>query len=246
MSGETVLIVDDSSDIKTFLQEYVLLPRGYRVLTANDGQSGLKKATEHTPDLIMLDMSMPRMTGLEMLTALRQTDCQAPVIFMTMHGSESVAAEVFRLGVRDYLSKPFTVEEVEQAIERALQETRLKKEKEALQRNLVAAETIRQTIVTLSHYVNNSLMVLNNSLPLVYQAVEQHANGDSELLKLVQACYHSAAKIEAVMTVLRKVSDVQAVTYHGEITMIDIEQALKEELARQYEQKRQTPPLAHK
>jgi len=86
MPHETILVVDDSAEMVQFLKEYVLVPRGYRVVHASNGTSGLEAAVRHKPDLIMLDLSMPRMTGMEMLKALRQTDCLAPVIFMTMHG----------------------------------------------------------------------------------------------------------------------------------------------------------------
>src|SRR5512138_3636280 len=147
MARETILVVDDSEEMVRFLED-LLTPQGYRVISTGDGKSGLTMAVARKPDLIMLDMSMPRMTGMEMLKALRQTECQAPVIFMTMHGSESIAVEAFRLGVRDYLPKPFSIEDALEAVNGALQETRLAREKEELTRNLIAAETVRQTVVT--------------------------------------------------------------------------------------------------
>jgi two-component system NtrC family sensor kinase len=124
MANETILVVDDSEQIREFLIEYILLPAGYKVFFATDGEVGLEMALEHQPDLIMTDMSMPRMTGLELLSALRDKNCQAPVIFMTLHGSEGIAVEAFRLGVKDYLTKPFTIEEAEWAINRSLKEVR--------------------------------------------------------------------------------------------------------------------------
>ncbi|RME44794.1 MAG: hypothetical protein D6796_11335, partial [Caldilineae bacterium] len=150
----------------------------------------------------------------------------------------SVAVEVFRLGVRDYLTKPFTVQQVTQAIDRALQETRLRREKEKLSRNLIAAETVRETVVTLSHYINNALMVLGNGLPAIYKALQESNAADADLLKIVQGCYHSSNQIQAVLKILQRVTDVEHATYHGEVKMIDIEAALREELARLYEEKR--------
>ena len=238
MSGETILVVDDSTDIQSFLDEYVLTPQGYRVLAAGDGVAGLEVALAENPDLILLDLQMPRMTGLQMLTELRKTDSRSPVIFMTMHGSESVAVEVFRLGVRDYLTKPFTIQQVTQAIDRALQETRLRREKETLARNLVTAETVRETVVTLAHYINNALMVLGNGLPVIYKSLQESGAVDDDLLKIVQSCYHSSNQIQAVLKILQRVTDVQRATYHGEVKMIDIEAALRQELARLYEEKR--------
>jgi DNA-binding response OmpR family regulator len=110
MADETILVVDDSLEIARVLDEYMLTPQGYKVLHAGNGQKGLAQAIAHNPDLILLDMNMPRMSGIEMLEQLRQTDYKAPVIFMTMHGSERVAVDAFRLGVSNYLIKPFAPE----------------------------------------------------------------------------------------------------------------------------------------
>jgi CheY-like chemotaxis protein len=233
MAHEIILVVDDSGEMVRFLREYVLAPQGYRVIDASNGASGLKAAVRHAPDLILLDMSMPRMTGMEMLAALRQTDCQAPVIFMTMHGSESIAVEAFRLGVRDYLAKPFTAEEAREAVERALAETRLAREKEELTRNLIAAETARQTVVTLSHYINNHLMVLSGGLTLIQGTLQEQSSPQAELATILHDCEASVTHIGAVMRVLKSVTEVKPTTYYGRTQMIDIDAALREELNQQ-------------
>jgi DNA-binding response OmpR family regulator len=232
MAHEIILVVDDSIQMVRFLDEYVLAPQGYHVISASNGKSGLEMAVAQKPDLIMLDMSMPRMTGMEMLTALRQTECRAPVIFMTMHGSESIAVEAFRLGVRDYLAKPFTVEEVQQAVDHALQETRLAREKDELTRSLIAAETVRQTVVTLSHYINNRLMVLDGGLTLLQENLEQELGANPTLARVMRDSNASVSQIAAVLRVLQRVTAVKQTTYHGQTRMIDIETALREELAR--------------
>jgi CheY-like chemotaxis protein len=220
MENESILVIDDNPEIVRFL-ERILTPLGYDVIGAANGQSGLDMVTTRAPDLIMLDMKMPCMNGLEVLTALRQIGCQAPVIFMTVHGSESIAVEAFRLGVRDYLIKPFSIEEVQQAIDRALQEARLAREKEELARDLIASETVRQTVVTLAHHINNHLTALGGNLALLQES----------LSGIVQDSRVSVTKIEAVLRALQRVTKVQQTTYHGQIRMIDIEAALNEELA---------------
>lgn len=230
MANETILVVDDSPEIVRFVKQYILQPLGYKVLSTGDGQSGLEMAVANNPDLILLDMSMPRMSGLQMLAALRQTSCQAPVIFMTMHGSENIAVEVFRLGVRDYLVKPFTVEEVHQAIDRSLREIRLGREKEMLMKELVAAETIRQTVITLAHYLNNSLMVVQAGLGLIQEGIQKNQLDAALLKQIITDSLTSANRIEAVMRVLTKITKVQQVAYQGPVKMIDIEEALRKEL----------------
>lgn len=238
MPNETILVVDDSADIVQVLKEYMLVPLGYEVISAADGRSGLKLAVSRQPDLIMLDMHLPFMDGLQVLTALRQANCQAPVIFMTMHGSESIVVEVFRLGVRDYLAKPFKIEEVQQAVDRALQEVRLVREREELTRNLIASETVRQTAVTLAHYINNYLMVLSGNLTLLKEALRKELPRQEALAKMVQDSQDSTDLIAAVIRVLQRTTNAQQSTYHGQIRMIDIEAALREEMARLKVQKK--------
>src|SRR5574341_644203 len=190
MTHETLLVIDDSCDMQDILANDILGSMGYKVITASDGRTGLQMAIEHNPDLILLDMNMPRMNGLQMLTALRQTACSSPVIFMTVYVSEGLAVEAFRLGVRDYLTKPFTADEVTQAVNQALRETRLAREREALNRSLVTAEAVRVTVVTLSHYLNNYQMALFGGLRLLEEKLQQELP-DPELLQHLHNCYKS-------------------------------------------------------
>jgi len=147
VAGEHILVVDDGRENREFVVEYVLRPNGYRVSVARDGREGLSKALTERPDLILLDQQMPHMTGTEVIKALAAARANIPVILMTFHGSEEIAVEVFRLGVKDYVKKPYTVEEMLAAIERSLTETRLRKEKDALmQRVLVANQELQQRV----------------------------------------------------------------------------------------------------
>ncbi len=139
MAEEQILIVDDGRENRDFIQEYILEPNGYHALMARDGQEGLEMALQYQPDLMLLDLQMPRMNGFEVLEQLQRHNMDMPVILMTFHGSEEIAVEVYRLGVRDYVMKPFTVEEMLMAIERSLTETRLRREKEALTERILAA-----------------------------------------------------------------------------------------------------------
>lgn len=175
MATECILVIDDSADIRHFLREDVLEPTGYVVLTASDGQSGLERALAERPDLIILDVNMPRMTGLEVLEALQKGEINIPVILLTAYGSESVAVQAFRLGVRDYIRKPFEVKEVLQAIERALNESRLQQEKEVLlQRLETTNEQLEQRITELTtlYAVGQSVTSLLDQDKLLNRVVE--------------------------------------------------------------------------
>jgi len=135
-----VLVADDSREVREFIIQCVLEPHGFEVLEASDGAEALHKVLEGDVDLVLLDFEMPKMTGLEVLDALRAQRSHVPVVLVTSHGSEAIAVKVFRKGVRDYIIKPFTADEMLAVIERALTEVRLQREKEALTTRLVQAK----------------------------------------------------------------------------------------------------------
>ncbi|MCA9963813.1 MAG: GAF domain-containing protein [Anaerolineales bacterium] len=147
MSGEFILVIDDSKEIITHLTERVLPTFGYKTLATNNGRSGLQMIRKHKPDLIMLDYNLPEMTGIDVLQEMAQESISIPVILMTGYGSELAAIEAFRLGIKDYLIKPFTVDEVVETIEHALSEKRLLQGQEEMAEQLrrLKMEMSRQT-----------------------------------------------------------------------------------------------------
>lgn len=132
MAGETVLAVDDREDSLKFLREYVLEPHGYQMIEARNGADALEITLTQKVDLIISDLVMPRMGGLELLESLREKGLDTPAILMTFHGSEGTAVRAFRLGARDYIIKPFAIDEMLGAIDRALTESRLRRERDQL------------------------------------------------------------------------------------------------------------------
>jgi DNA-binding response OmpR family regulator len=117
-----VLIIEDRRETLVFIANNILKPEGWEIITARDGELGLQKALEEKPNLIITDLKLPKMHGLDMLEELRKRGFRIPTIVMTFHGSEETAIRAFRLGAADYLIKPFDIEEMLAAIERALQE----------------------------------------------------------------------------------------------------------------------------
>ncbi|MDZ4719151.1 MAG: response regulator [Roseiflexaceae bacterium] len=133
---EEILIIDDSKQICAMLAEYVLPELGYVSAIANTGRQGLNRLRQRLPDLILLDLQLPDISGLDLLRLIAQEGYDVPVILMTAHGSEAIAVEAFRLGARNYLIKPFSETEAQGVIDNALRERRLAREKDALTRNL--------------------------------------------------------------------------------------------------------------
>ncbi|MDT8307072.1 MAG: GAF domain-containing protein, partial [Anaerolineae bacterium] len=180
MSGELILVVDDSQEIARHLGEFLLPTLGHRAIVALDGREGLRLIEEEHPDLVMLDLNLPEMTGLDVLEAMARLSIEIPVILMTGYGSEKSAIEAFRLGIKDYLVKPFTVEEVSGTIHRALLESRLRHDKERLLGKLQRAESeMRRQIREM-----RSLFALGKSVTALLQldeVIERSLQGALEL-----------------------------------------------------------------
>lgn len=127
-----ILVIDDNKEIRVFMRDSVLLPAGYQVSVARDGIEGLELAEEAKPDLILLDYEMPRMNGIEFLQSLREQEISTPVILVTSHGLEAIPVEVFRLGVKDYVLKPFTIEGITESIQSVLKDAHLEQQRDNL------------------------------------------------------------------------------------------------------------------
>ncbi|MBX6422879.1 sigma-54 dependent transcriptional regulator [Thermosulfurimonas sp. F29] len=121
MSSESprILIVDDDQSFQRFLQLF-LEKEGYRVLIAGDGTEALKILEREEPDLILLDLRMPEMGGLEFLERLRREGRETPVIVITAYASLDSAVRAKREGAYDYLPKPFRLEDLRRKLKEAL------------------------------------------------------------------------------------------------------------------------------
>ena len=107
----TVLVVDDEPSIVTLLK-FNLEQAGYNVLTAEDGRKGLDTALKEKPDLIVLDLMLPGMDGMDVCKTLRQEKVNTPILMLTAKDDEFDKILGLELGADDYLTKPFSPREV--------------------------------------------------------------------------------------------------------------------------------------
>jgi len=121
-----VLIVEDEPDMILGLKDNFEF-EGYEVLTATDGQSGLEKARKERPDLVVLDVMMPRMSGLEVCKALRSEGFDRPIIMLTARGQEIDKVVGLELGADDYVTKPFSIRELMARVRAVLRRSEGKK-----------------------------------------------------------------------------------------------------------------------
>jgi DNA-binding response OmpR family regulator len=108
---QRILIIEDELPMRTALQD-VLAGEGYRVLTAPDGESGLQRAIAEKPDLILLDIMMPKLDGYAVCAELRRLSNPVPILMLTAKGQVEDRVQGLDAGADDYLVKPFSTEEL--------------------------------------------------------------------------------------------------------------------------------------
>lgn len=139
------MVVDDDEGIRETL-EAVLSEEGYQVAATGTGRGALELAREREFHLVLLDLRMPDMSGLEILPRMRSELPRAPIIIMTAYGTIKTAVEAVKQGAYDFVSKPFDLDEMRITIEKALAHERLKMENERL-RTMLEDELVFQEIV---------------------------------------------------------------------------------------------------
>lgn len=127
----TVLVVDDKEMMRDSVAT-TLQRAGFTVVTAPDAEAGLQSATLKRPDVVVTDMKMPGMSGVDLLERIRQIDDDLPVILMTAFGTIETAVRAMRLGAFDYLTKPFEGDELIITVKRAIEHRRLLRENAVL------------------------------------------------------------------------------------------------------------------
>jgi len=121
VSKQTILVVDDERDLLDLI-EYNLKKEGFKVLKAENGEEGISKAKEHKPDLILLDIMMPKMDGLEAVEIMRKDDelKKTPIIFLTARSDEKTEIDGLNKGGDDYFTKPISTTKLVSRIKAAL------------------------------------------------------------------------------------------------------------------------------
>jgi len=135
MSQEKVLIIDDDAQIRTLLAERLKFHR-YRVSTAEDGEQGLEKFRKEGADVVLLDLMMPKLDGIETLNQMKKEDPEVLVIMMTAFGTIEKAVEAMKRGAFDFIPKPCEPEHILLTIEKALDRKNLASEKQYLKEEI--------------------------------------------------------------------------------------------------------------
>lgn len=204
-----LMIVDDSPSICRFL-ESMLSKHGYRVRVFHGGRAALQAAAEQPPDLIMLDINMPEMTGYEVCAELKASAKlqDIPVIFISTLKETSDQVKAFAVGAVDYVRKPFRFEEIEARIRTHLELRR--KERQLLEnyerlRNL---EKLRDDLTHMMvHDMRSPLSVILMTLEMVRERVPPQ---DAEGLRMLKSAHDCAATLREMITQLLDIHRLEA------------------------------------
>jgi two-component system NtrC family response regulator len=163
-----ILVIDDDASLRRVL-EYHLSSAGYDTLAASTGEEGLSLFMQSRPDLIITDMNMPGISGLQLLSSVKEQSPEALVIIITAFGSVDVAVEAMKAGAYDYITKPFNRDELLLIVDKALRFAGLTEENRRL-KNELAGRSVRTLVGT------------SPAMEKVFQVVAKVADTDASVL----------------------------------------------------------------
>ena len=185
----TILVVEDEPKMLRLL-EMNLAEEGYKVRAAADAEAGLKLFREHRVDVVVTDLKLPGMSGLEFLETVKRADSRIPVIVMTAYGTVETVVGAMKAGASDYILKPFSLEEIKLVVSKELDVRRLREENRSLReelgrryefKNIIAHSAKMQEVLGTVERVapSNSTVLLGGESgvgkDLIARALHQHS-----------------------------------------------------------------------
>ena len=198
MANEKILVVDDDANICELLRLY-LTKEGYQVTVANDGEEGLEKFNQVKPDMVLLDVMMPKMDGLEVCRRIRKAG-NTPVMMLTAKGETFDKVLGLELGADDYVTKPFDTKEVVARI------------KAVLRRTAPASDT---SDVKEVNYDKLSINLTNYEMKVNGVSVDTPP-------KELELIYHLASNPNRVFTRDQLLDEVWGFDYYGDSRTVDV------------------------
>src|SRR5581483_453247 len=185
----SILIVEDEAKMLRLL-DLNLSEEGFSTLTAEDAETALKLLRHEKVDIVLTDLKLPGMNGLEFLQAVKRASASLPVVVMTAYGSVETAVEAMKAGASDYVLKPFSMEEIKLILRKELDVRQLQEENRSLRealgkryefRNIVARSAKMQEVLAIVERVapSNSTVLLGGESgvgkDMIARAIHQHS-----------------------------------------------------------------------
>ena len=198
----TILIIDDDDQLRKSFEK-LLTEEGYTVETAPSGEAGLNSVRSRVPDLVILDMRLPGMSGFETFQVIHDMEPKLPVIMMTAYGTTETAIEAMKMGAFDYILKPFDIPDMLAQIGQALEAGRL-------MRSPVDMDKIPD------HASREALIGRSKPMQDVYKAIGRVASTDATVLirgesgtgkeLVARAIYHHSSRADKPFLVINCVA----------------------------------------
>jgi DNA-binding response OmpR family regulator len=220
-----ILVIDDHAD-SVFLLKDRLEREGYDVMTAYDGKSGLQRAFNDNPDLILLDIMMPDIDGLEVCRTIlnNQNTKDIPVILITGRADADGTKEGLQAGAFDYIRKPVNKTELLARIHSALklrETTKLLVEVEKI-------NTFAATVVTANHEIKQPLTLINLSAAAIKRELGKEDINREAVLKRIGFIETAAREINNVLEKFKAIKSPNFSQYVNDIQMVDLEKKQEE------------------
>ncbi len=222
-----ILIIDDQPDNVFILQDR-LHHEGFEVITAYDGQTGIDKAINEQPDLILLDIMMPGISGFEVCEVLNKNKKtkKIPIIMVTaLTGSEDIKKGL-ELGAYDYIKKPFNRVELIARVNSALRFN----ETQNLLLELEKINTFSATVLTANHKIKQPLTLINLSIAAIRRELTKNEVSKEAINKRIEFLEVAAKEIIEVLEKLSAIKKPRFTDYVNNLKMIDLKIGEQKEL----------------
>ncbi len=217
-----LLVVDDDPNVALLVKMTLSENKDYNIEIASDGAEALKKIEQNPPDLLLLDLMMPGIGGMEICRILKsdKTTKYIPIIMLTAKREASDMIQGMNTGANDYITKPFNPDELMARV-RAHLRIKALEEEVASRKEL---EAVLKMSVTLQHEINNPLTGVIGNAELL---MDRENLSEKDIDEIAENIHHSSMRIKEIIKQMSKVSRIISTTYVGMNEMIDINKSSK-------------------
>ena len=216
-----ILVIDDFPD-NVFLLQDRLEKEGYEVIKAYDGQMGMQKAEEENPDLILLDIMLPDISGFEVCKKLstQESTKMIPIILLTALTEAENTRTGLQAGAFDYIKKPFNRTELLARINSALRFSEMNK----LLLEMESIKTYAATVVTANHEIKQPLTLINLSTAAIRRELTKENISTELILKRIEFIEKAAKDINDVLEKLASIKKPVIAPYVNNLNIIDLKE----------------------
>ncbi len=221
MNSTKIMVVDDDYSSRLFLQK-ILNKENYQTSICGDGLEALELIDKQSFDLVITDLKMESIDGIELLEKLKDIDPEIAVIILTGHASIQTAIEALRLGASDYLTKPINIDEFRIRVKKALERRNLEKRLKEAERRI----TYNATITTANHEINQPLTVILSGIDMIKMELEKLNVKEPRIDKYIQLIQKSGHRIADILRKFREISSpvIQEIPHGMQMIELHIDQ----------------------